>query len=362
MLLRKVSVPMTEPFRISNGEVSVKDSIVIEFRAKGLRGFGEASAMAGSFYSAETPESTWKALKHDLVPDLLTRTITSPVEYARMLNAYGKEPFARAGMEGAMWDLTAQLLGTDIKSLIAPGTGPVYSGLALGLYDTVEELLERIEELYPRGYQRLKIKIQPAWDVEPLSKIRERFGNIPLMVDANQAYTLSEHVRTLHDLDKFELLMIEQPLARDAYIEHAYLASELKTPICADESAEDMHGLAQILYHRSAQIINIKVQRVGGLWHAREMHDRARGAGLQCWLGTMPELGIASAQALTLAGLPGMVYPTDIEESVRWYVDDIVSPAIEITPSGTFAHSPAEHRVDEAKLDRFTSQIEVISR
>lgn len=357
---------MLEPFRISNGAVAIKESIVIEAHTKDSGsgtvhiGYGEASPMPGAFYSSETPESTYRALKEDLVPDLLGRPVRSPVDYSKMLNSYrcastgSTEPFARAGMEGAIWDLTAQRLDASVKSLIAPATKPIIAGVALGIYDTIEELLERVGQYINEGYKRVKIKIQPGWDIEPLRKIRERFGDVPLMVDANQAYTLSEHFRTMQDLDALGLLMIEQPLVHDAYVEMAYLTQELKTPICADESADSLDSLGQILYHRSAKIINIKVQRLGGLWNAREMQDRARGAGLDCWLGTMPELGIASSQSLAIASLPSMVYPTDVEASKRWFVDDIVKPLIEIDANGEIVMPEGGFKVDCDKLDQFT--------
>jgi o-succinylbenzoate synthase len=361
VVLRNVQVPLVEPFRISNGEVSTKDSIVIELHAKDGIGYGEASPMTGTFYSKETPESTMSALVNDLVPDLLSRSVRSPVDYAHQLNSYGKEAFARAGMEGAIWDLTAQRLSTSISGLIAPSNGAIMSGLAVGIYDTIPELLTTIERELRSGYKRVKIKIMPGWDVEPLRAVREKFGDIPLMVDANAAYNLADHIRVLHDLDTFDLLMIEQPLSHDAYIEMAYLTRELKTPICADESADSMESFGQILYHRSAQIINIKVQRLGGLWNAKEMHDRAVGAGLQCWLGTMPELGIASAQSLAIASMRGMVYPTDVEASDRWYVDDIITPKIEVQ-DGMIQVPQGGYAVDSAKLDQYTVSSQTFTR
>jgi o-succinylbenzoate synthase len=366
VILRKVEIPLIEPFRISNGEVGTKESIVIEVHARGddkssVIGFGEASPMSGSFYSKETPESTYNALAKDLVPDLLQRAVKSPVDYAQELNSYGKEAFARAGMEGAIWDLTGQRLGTNIQGLINPNSQPILSGLAVGIYDTIPEMLASVEKQLVSGYRRIKIKIMPGWDVEPLRAVRDRFGDIPLMVDANASYTLADHVRVLHDLDSFDLMMIEQPLSHDAYVEMAYLVRELKTPICADESADSMEAFGQILYHRSAQIINIKVQRLGGLWNAKEMHDRAVGAGIECWLGTMPELGIASTQSLALASMKGMVYPTDVEASDRWYVDDTIEPKIEVV-DGIIQVPQGGYKVDVAKLGRYTTSMEEFVR
>ncbi|HZK76620.1 MAG TPA: o-succinylbenzoate synthase [Candidatus Kapabacteria bacterium] len=353
-ILRRVRIPMREPFRISNGIVLDKESIVIELYSGDHVGYGEASPMSGAFYSSETPESTWNALANDLVPDLLPRTIPNPVEYAELLDGYVREPFARAGIEGAMWDLFATSLETTIRELLGAPTGDVASGLAVGIYDSIEAVLERIAFYLQDGYQRVKIKIAPGWDIEPLRAVRARFGNIPLMADANGAYRLSEHSELLRSIDAFHLMMIEQPLAADALAESAGLARSMNTPICLDESADSMSALEEIIRLGAASIINIKVQRVGGLWNAKKMLTQAHEAGLKCWLGTMPELGIASAQALAIATLPGFVYPTDIEASDRWFEDDLIKPAIMISKNGFIIPPNNGYRVDREKLDRHT--------
>ena len=362
VVLRRIKVPLHEPFRISNGSISEKESIVIELYSGNAVGYGEASPMSGSFYSKETPDSTWHALASDLVPDILSRTIQSPVGYAELLNDYIREPFARAGIEGAVWHLAATLLNTTIGDLLGAPDKKIASGLAVGIYDSTEELLNRIAHYLEDGYQRTKIKIQPGWDVEPLTAIRKRFGQISLMVDANGAYNLTEHAEHLKSLDGFGLLMIEQPFASAALQEIASLRTILQTPICVDESAESLERLEEIIQCNAASIVNIKVQRVGGLWNAKRMHDRAQKAGLECWLGTMPELGIASAQALSIASFPGFVYPTDIEASSRWFQDDITLPPITIdrrgfiiSPEHSGASAGAMHyNVDRSKLERYT--------
>ena len=366
IVLRKVAVPLVEPFRISNGEVSVKESVVIELHSPHGIAYGEASPMSGSFYSPETPESTWQALKDDLIPLLLTNPYTTPEAFADILDDYAGEPFARAGIEGALWYLSALEGGTTIRSIFGAPEGSVSSGLAVGLYDTTEELLERIGRYMARGYARLKIKIMPGWDIEPLRAIRKQFGNVALMVDANAAYKLDEHSDVLKALDDFDLMMIEQPLARDAFEDLAALGRLVKTPICADESAESMQTLDTIIELGSASIINIKVQRVGGLRNAVAMLARAREAGLASWIGTMPELGIASAQALQIATLPGIMYPTDVEESERWFVDDIIEPRITLDPNGTITvpqtKAPMGYHVSQSRLTSFTTdQYELVT-
>jgi O-succinylbenzoate synthase len=228
--------------------------------------------------------------------------------------------------------------------------------VAIGIYDGIEELLDRVEKYIGEGYQRVKIKIQPGWDLQPVAAVRKRFPNLPMMVDANAAYTFAD-TEVFRELDCFGLMMIEQPFARDAHDDAAELQQQLRTPLCADESADSLQALETVIKKRAARIINIKVQRVGGLSEACHMLQAARKAGLECWVGTMPELGVASAQGLHFASLDGFTYPTDIEASARWYVDDLVEPKIEIDAQG-FIHVPSGsgmgYRVSREKLERFS--------
>ncbi len=361
-VLRHVKVQMQEPFRISNGVVSEKESIIVELYSGNHRGYGEASPMSGSFYSSETPGTTWAVLANDLIPDILTRNLSEPTSYAEHLNEFGKDPFARAGIEGSVWDLFAAKNGTTIRGLLGAPSGKIASGLAVGIYDSIDELLDRIARYLKDGYQRVKIKIAPEWDFEPLVEIRMLFGKkLSLMVDANGAYNFDEHFDLLCSLEEFGLMMIEQPFAADALEESAELSHSIDTPICLDESADSLKTLNKIIKLHAGKIINVKVQRVGGLWNAKTMHDRAHEAGLKCWLGTMPELGIASAQSLAIATLPGFVFPTDIEASSRWFVDDIIDPAITISKDG-FIESSRVFAVDRDKLERYTIQTQEFHR
>jgi O-succinylbenzoate synthase len=209
----------------------------------------------------------------------------------------------------------------------------------------------------------VKIKIQPGWDIEPVATIQAGFPELPLMVDANAAYTLDD-MEMFRELDQFKLMMIEQPLAAEAVAAAGELQSQLQTPLCADESAESMAALDQLITNKAARIINIKVQRVGGLSEALLMLKAARTAGLQCWIGTMPELGIASGQGLHLAMHSEFSFPTDIEASSRWYVDDIIEPAITINSKG-FIEVPqgvgTGFTVSSAKIDRYTTAVERFS-
>jgi O-succinylbenzoate synthase len=267
------------------------------------------------------------------------------------------DPFARAGIDGACWDLLCQESRQPLWAMLGAAPRPIPSGVAIGLCNTVDKLLEQVARFLGEGYRRVKIKIQPGWDVEPVSAIRERFGDVPLMVDANAAYSPGQ-IAVFEELDEFDLIMYEQPLAAEALEEMAELQRCVRTPVCADESAESLTALDRMLQLGSARILNIKIQRVGGIAPALAMHERARAAGMACWLGTMPELGVASAQGLHLATLPGFTYPTDVESSLRWYADDIVRPLIQTDRQGFIAipDGPGSgFRPDMEKLDRYTT-------
>ncbi|MEP0844955.1 MAG: o-succinylbenzoate synthase [Phycisphaerae bacterium] len=325
--LTHVRVPLVEPFVISNGAVSEKDAILVELAGEGLTGLGEASPMAGAFYSHHTPESSWAALTGRMVPRLgELGTVSLDGRWAEGLL---DDPFAVAGIDLALWDLAARAAGAPLWSLLGgDGSRPLESGLAVGIVESTEALLERIDRhLAADGYRRVKIKVQPGWDVRPLEGVRGRFPALPLMVDANGAYG-REHIEALAGWDRFGLMMIEQPLPREDLEGHALLAGRCRTPICLDESAETVTDVERALALKSARIINVKLQRVGTLAAARRIHDLARDAGAGCWMGTMPELGVGAFAAMHFATLPNIRYPTDVEASRRWFVADVTRPPV----------------------------------
>jgi o-succinylbenzoate synthase len=355
--LHRVRIPFIEPFRISNGTVAEKDSILIEVTTEdGVVGWGESSPMSGSFYSSDTPDTSWQALLDQLIPTLLEQRDVQPHRFYEEMRELPGDAFAKAGLEGALLDAHAKSQGMSLCELLGITRRAVPSGVAIGIYDAVDELMERVRHYVDQGYQRVKIKIEPDWDIEPVAAVRAEFPLLRLMVDANAAYMIADKM-IFRELDRFGLMMIEQPLAADAVEEAGELQSILKTPLCADESADSLGSLERLIKQKAARIINIKVQRVGGLSEALLMLDAARAAGLECWLGTMPELGVASAQALHLAMHSGFSLPTDIEASSRWYVDDIVEPLIDIDGDG-FIHVPTGvgtgFKVSREKVARYS--------
>jgi O-succinylbenzoate synthase len=355
--LHHVRVPLVEPFRISNGVISDKDAILVEVKTESdVVGWGEASPMSGGFYSQETPESAWSALSGTLIPAVLGAGEIDVSRFYEQMRSHPGDAFAKAGIEGALWDAYANTLKVSFGKLLGTRARPIPSGVAIGIYDHVADLLERVARYTAQGYRRVKIKIQPGWDIEPVAAVRARFPELPLMVDANAAYSLAD-ATVFRKLDGQGLMMIEQPFARDAHVEAGELQRQLRTPLCADESAGSLPALASLIENEAARIINIKVQRVGGLSEARLMLAAARAAGLECWVGTMPELGVASAQGLHLATLDGFTYPTDIEASTRWYVDDVIAPLIEIDARG-YVELPGGpgtgYRVVREKVERYS--------
>ena len=361
IVLHRVRVPFVEPFRISNGVVAEKDAILIELATEqGIVGWGEASPMSGSFYSAATPDSSWTALKEQLVPALLSAGQVNPATFFEVLRDQPADPFAKAGIEGAVWDSYANTRKRALYELFGIERRPVPSGVAIGIFETIDQLIERVRRYVSEGYQRVKIKIQPAWDIEPVSAVRAQFPQLPLMVDANAAYTIDD-APVFRELDRFDLMMIEQPLAADAIEEAGELQAQLTTLLCADESAESLTALDQLINHKAARIVNIKVQRVGGLSEALLMLEAATAAGIWCWVGTMPELGVASAQALHLAMHSAFLFPTDIEASSRWYIDDIVEPEIKIDQDGCIRipNGPGMgFKVAHEQVERYTTAVE----
>ncbi len=324
-----VRIPLHAPFKISSGTISETDALVIAIYSEGLIGYGEAAPMAGSFYSEDSPESTWDCLHDQIIPKVLAHKNMEPVLLQEVLDGIEENSFAKAGIETAFWDLDAKRQGLPLFELLGGKAKRIPSGLAVGICPTINEVLETIDRYLGEGYKRLKIKIERGWDLEPVKMVRKHFPDIPLMVDANAAYTRAD-ISLFRKLDEFDLMMFEQPLPKSDLEGHAELQSNVRTPVCLDESAIDLRAVEKAIEMESCKIINIKIQRMGGLAKAKQVHDLCQRAGLPVWAGTMPELGIGSAQAIHLATLPNFSYPTDVESSSRWFIDDIIEPRIQV--------------------------------
>ncbi len=359
--LLHVDVPMTEPFRISSGSISSKQAILIMIEREGLTAFGEASPMSGLFYSPITPEITWEFLVDYAVDEMIRDKRWRPQFVADQSARHAAQTFAWAGLEGALWDLAVQEEGTSFLERLELEVRPLESGLALGIFPSIKDLLHSCRKWMADGYKRVKIKIEPGWDLEPIRAMRTEYPAVALTVDANCAYG-SEHFDIFDEIDKLGLAMIEQPLAPTDYEAHKQLQQRLKTPICFDESAAEWQRLESAIAMDACRIVNIKIQRVGGLMAARRMIERCNAQEIPTWVGTMPELGIGALHGLYLAMHPLCTMPTDIEASGRWFVEDIISPPLEV--KNGVIEIPKAHakrpQVNMDAVDRFTKKAKSI--
>ncbi len=324
-----VRIPLVEPFRISSGAVAEKDAIVVVAYAGGEVGYGESSPMSGSFYSADTPELCWTELSNMVTPAMVGREFQKPEDWKPVLDALPAGNFTKAGVETALWDLAAKEAGQPLHRFLGGTRSTVESGLAVGLYDQMQDMLCAVERYLCAGYKRVKLKIEPGRDIAVVRAARQAFGDIPLFVDANGAYG-PEDIDIFRRLDDFGLMMYEQPYGGNRLEDLAELQRAVNTPICLDESLETPEQLNRAINLGSFRIANFKIQRVGGLRKALEMDKICRRRGIPAWVGTMPELGIGQAQGAALASLHNFCFPTDVEASARWFRDDIVSPWIEV--------------------------------
>jgi O-succinylbenzoate synthase len=333
--LRQIRLPLVHFFETSFGRTYQRDMILVEAVGEGASGWGEVTAGENPFYNEEWTDSAWLILKNYAAPRLLGRELATACDVAPLTAHIRGHQMARAGLEVAIWDLEARLEKQPLWRKIGGGARrEIPCGVSIGIQDTVAQLLEKIEKELAAGYQRIKMKLKPGWDVDVIRLVRERFPKIKLMADANSAYTLVDAPR-LKQLDQFYLMMIEQPLAHDEIIDHAELQAQLETPICLDECIRSAHHAEQAIRLRACGIINIKLGRVGGFQEARRVHDVAQAAGIPVWCGGMLESGIGRAHNVALASLPNFVLPGDVSASQRYWARDIIQPPVETTPHGT---------------------------
>ena len=334
--LRQVRMPLVHFFETSFSRTYERNIILVEVESGGATGWGEVTVGENPFYNEEWTESAWLLLRDYVAPRVKGKELTA-AEVAPLTAHIRGHRMARGGLEVAVWDLEARLAGVPLWRHIGGGARrEIPCGVSIGIQDSVEQLLEKIERELADGYQRIKIKIKPGWDVDVVRRVRERFPSIKLMADANSAYTLADAAH-LRRLDDYYLMMIEQPLAHDDIIDHAELQDQLQTPICLDECIRSARHAAQAVKLHACGIINIKLGRVGGFAEARKVHDVAQAAGIPVWCGGMLEAGVGRAHNIALSTLPNFVPPGDVSASKRYWKRDIIQPEVETTAHGTIA-------------------------
>lgn len=325
--LRILHLPLVSPFTTSFGTETVREVIVVRARTAEGDGWGEIVTQQAPLYSSEYTQGAWDVAQRFLVPALLESGSIAPEGVADALAPFVGHRMVKAGLELAILDVSLRSQGRPLGEYLGAVVDRVPSGVSVGIQRDPAALVDAVGGYLDQGYVRIKIKIKPGRDIADTAAVRDTFGAIPLQVDANSAYTLAD-AATLAELDRFDLLLIEQPLQEDDIVDHAALAARLRTPICLDESIVSAKAAADALALRAASIINIKAGRVGGYLEAVRIHDLCAAAGVPVWCGGMLETGIGRAANAALAALPGFTLPGDISASDRFYTRDIVTDPI----------------------------------
>jgi o-succinylbenzoate synthase len=338
--IRVLRLPLVRFFETSFGRSHHRTLVLVAAHGGGLAGWGESVADDNPYYSSETTETVWHIVTEFLAPVVIGRAFGHPRELIAALARVRGHNMAKAVLEMAAWDLYARQEGVPLWQALGGTDRRIGSGVSIGIQDSLEELEERVAIERDAGYQRIKIKIKPGWDVAAVERLRHRFGDIPLMVDANAAYSLDD-ANHLASLDRFDLMMIEQPLDYDDVMDHAALQRRITTAICLDESITSPRLARMAIEADACRVINIKPGRLGGHGESVRVHDLAAAYGIPVWHGGMLESGIGRAHNLHLATLPNFRLPGDIAASRRYFDPDLIEPGIEVDADGTVA-VPAE--------------------
>jgi O-succinylbenzoate synthase len=332
--LRELRMPLKYFFETSFGRAESRRVLLVTAHCDGVEGWAECVAGDGPFFSYEWIETAWATIRDFLAPALISSNFAEATESVALMSRVRGHNMAKAALENALWDAQARQNKQPLWKLLGGTFKEIACGVSVGIQNSHEQLLEKIETELAAGYQRIKVKVKPGWDLEVLAKIRKRWPKILLSCDANSAYRPSdlEHLRAFDD---FNLLMIEQPLWDDDIYQHSKLQRELKTSICLDESIRQARDAAEAIELGACRVINIKVGRVGGFSEAIAIHDLCQEHDIPVWCGGMLETGIGRAHNVALSTLPNFRLPGDVSASKRYWAEDIVDPEIEVGPQGT---------------------------
>ena len=334
--LREIHLPLVHFFETSFHRLYHRRILLVTVHAEGIDGWGESVVGEDPYYSSEWIESAWPTMKEYLIPALLGQKLESGRECPSLFAKVRSHRMAKAALENAVWDAEARQKQIPLWKLLGGTRREIPCGVSIGIQDSIEQLLEKIETELAAGYRRIKLKVKPGWDLNVLERVRSRWADITLSCDANSAYTLDE-TEHLRKFDQFNLLMIEQPLWNDDIYYHARLQKELRTAICLDESIVSVRGAAFAVETGACRIINIKVGRVGGFSEALKIHDLCHAHNIPVWCGGMLETGIGRAHNIALSTLQNFSLPGDVSASKRYWKEDIIEPEVEVSRQGTIA-------------------------
>ena len=362
--LREIRLPLIHFFETSFGRTTERRIVLARvIDQDGAEGWGECTAGEGPFYSDEWVETAWPTLTQFLVPMVLAKNVASASQILPLMKSVRGHRMAKAAIETACWDLEARKAGLPLWKHLGGVRTEIACGVSIGIQETPETLLEKIETEVRAGYQRIKIKIKPGWDVNIVEQVRRHFPDIRLMGDANSAYTLAD-LDLFKALDQFDLMMIEQPLAHDDIFDHAQLQKKINTPICLDESIRTKEDAVHAIALASCRIVNLKLGRVGGHTQAKKVEEVCRESNVPVWCGGMLESGIGRAHNIAIATLAGFSLPGDVSASARYWHEDIIEPAVVVSSSGTIT-APEKpgigFEVNQSRIDHATVRKETIS-
>ena len=332
--LREIRMPLVHFFETSFGRTYERRIILVTVRSSEGEGYGECAAPEAPLYNSETTETAWHILSEFVAPAFVGSRLRPARDAAARVRHIRGNRLAIAAMEMALWDLQSRQEGKPLSRFLGGTRAEIDCGVSIGIQESVRELLHHVRREISAGYQRVKIKIKPGWEVEPLTEVRREFPRVPLMVDANAAFTLDD-LPLLKRLDDFDLMMIEQPLAHDDLIDHARLQGELRTPICLDESIHHLDDVRKAIELGSCRIVNVKLGRVGGYREALRIHEYCGLHQIPLWCGGMLETGIGRAHNIARSSLSTFCLPGDVSASQRYYARDTISPPVTVSPQGT---------------------------
>jgi o-succinylbenzoate synthase len=351
LTVRELHMNLVVPFQTSMEITTVRRILLVEAVVDGVTGWGECVAGETPSYSPETTDTAWHVLRDHLWPLLKEKHFASASEIWDLLTPVRGHNMAKAAVEAAIWDCEAKQKNIALSELLGGVRQEIASGVSVGIKDSLEELVGAVNVELEAGYQRIKIKIRPGYDIEPVRCLRKQFASIKLMVDANSAYTLAD-VRVLKQLDEFYLMMIEQPLGWDDLYAHIQLQNKLVTPICLDECIHTEEQALAAIQLRACRIINIKLGRVGGFTPARRIHDLCQQNSVPVWCGGMLESGIGRAHNIALSTLTNFTLPGDVTASKRYWAEDIIEPEVTVSKQGTIQVPSAPGMGFKPRLDR----------
>lgn len=332
--LRHIRMELVSPFTTSMGTEYDEEHIIVRVDGEGLTGWGECVAEGTPFYSYETVTTAWHILQDFLIPSILGKNILSIDDGIKAYSKVRGHRMAKAGLEAALWDLFAKAKNISLSKMMGGTKEKIDVGVSIGIQNSVEELIKKIEGYLSEGYKRIKIKIAPGSDIQFVKAVRKEFPDILFQVDANSAYSLDD-IELFRQMDDYNLLLIEQPLGYEDIYEHSKLQKQLKTPICLDESIHSLDDIRAAIELDSCRVINIKPGRVGGFTESKLIHDYCASKNIPVWCGGMLESGIGRAGNVALASLPNFTLPGDISASKRYYKEDIVEPEFIVNQDGT---------------------------